>query len=266
MVTIAGSDSGGGAGIQADLKTFAAHGVHGLTAIAAVTAQNTRAVSSVHAVPIRELERQLEALTDDFPIRAVKIGMLGNAATVRAVARWLEARGPGTVVLDPVMIATSGASLLEPAAVRALRERLLPLASVVTPNVPEAEALIGRRILSPAGLDSAAAALRELTDAAVLLKGGHLPRGPVVDLLLDVHGPMTVTHPRLRLAAHGTGCTLASALAARLARGEALRPAVRRAIEFVQGALRHGYRPGRGRLVVLDPLWEIDRKPLRRRP
>ena len=257
VLTIAGSDSGGGAGIQADLKAFAAHGVHGLSAIAAVTAQNTRTVTSVHPVPVRELERQIDAVFDDFPIAAVKLGMLGNAATVRCVARALAARRPAIVVLDPVMIATSGASLLEPAAVRALRDDLLPLATVVTPNVPEAEALTGRRIASAAALQDAAAALRDLTDAAVLLKGGHLTRGPVVDLLLDDAGVLRITHERLRLSAHGTGCTLASALAARLGRGEPLRTAVRGAVRFVQGALRHGYRPGRGRLVVLDPLWRL---------
>ena len=259
VLTIAGSDSGGGAGIQADLKTFAAHRVHGLSAIAAVTAQNTRAVTSVHAVPVRELERQLDALFDDFDVAAVKIGMLGRAATVRAVARALAARRPPHVVLDPVMIATSGAALLEPDAVRALRERLLPLATLVTPNVPEAEALTGTRIANAAALEPAARALRANTDAAVLLKGGHLPRGSVVDLLLDARGVVRHVHPRLPVEAHGTGCTLSSAIAARLGRGEPLRRAVDGAIAWVHGALAHGYRPGRGRLVVLDHGWRASR-------
>lgn len=252
VLTIAGSDSGGGAGIQADLKTFAAHRVHGLTAITAVTAQNTLAVTSVHAVPVREIERQLDAVFDDFDIAAVKLGMLGDAATVRCVARALAARRPAIVVLDPVMVATSGASLLEPSAVRALRQRLLPLATVVTPNVPEAEALTGLRIAGADALAAAAAALRGDTDAAVLLKGGHLARGPVVDLLLDARGTRRYVHPRLPVRAHGTGCTLASALAARLARGTPLRRAAGDAIAYVHRALELGYRPGRGRLVVLD--------------
>lgn len=256
VLTIAGSDSGGGAGIQADLKTFAAHGVHGLSALAAVTAQNTRAVTSVHAVPIRELERQIDAVFDDFRIAVVKIGMLGTAAAVRCVARAISAHRPPLVVLDPVMISTSGATLLPAAAVRALRARLLPLATIVTPNLPEAYALSGVRIAGAAGLEPAARALRELTSAAVLLKGGHLPRGPIVDLLLDDVGVTRMTHERLRVSAHGTGCTLASAIAARLARGESLRVAVDGAVAYVAGALRHGYRPGRGRLVVLDHLWE----------
>jgi len=255
-LTIAGSDSGGGAGIQADLKTFAAHDVHGLSALAAVTAQNTRAVTSVHAVPIRELERQIDAVFDDFPITVVKIGMLGTAAAVRCVARAIKARRPALVVLDPVMISTSGATLLPPAAVRALREDLLPLATLVTPNLPEARALTGVRVAGPAGLEPAARALREMTNAAALLKGGHLTRGPIVDLLLDDAGVMRMTHERLRVVAHGTGCTLASAIAARLSRGDSLRVAVRGAIRYVAGALRHGYRPGRGRLVVLDHFWD----------
>ena len=257
VLTIAGSDSGGGAGIQADLKTFAAHRVHGLSAIAAVTAQNTRAVTSVHAVPIRELERQLAAVFADFRVAAVKIGMLGSAAAVRAVARAIAARRPAHVVLDPVMIATSGAMLLPASAVKALRNELMPLATLVTPNVPEARALTGRRIADAAALESAARALREVTDAAALVKGGHLERGPVVDLLLDDEGVLRTTHPRLKLSAHGAGCTLASAIAARLAHGATLRAAVAGAIAYVAGALAHGYRPGRGRLVILDPLWEL---------
>ncbi len=257
VLTIAGSDSGGGAGIQADLKTFAAFGVHGTSAIAAVTAQNTRAVTSVHAVPPRELARQIDAVFDDFAVAAVKIGMLGNAATVRAVVRALTLRRPAIVVLDPVMIATSGAALLEPDAVRALRDRLMPLASVVTPNVPEAEALTGLAIRDPEALAAAASALRACGAGAVLLKGGHLPHGPVTDLLVDSRGTTRYTHRRLALDAHGTGCTLASALAARLARGDGLRRAARTAVEYVHGALRHGYRPGRGRLVVLDHFWRM---------
>ncbi|HVF34350.1 MAG TPA: bifunctional hydroxymethylpyrimidine kinase/phosphomethylpyrimidine kinase [Candidatus Saccharimonadia bacterium] len=257
VLTIAGSDSGGGAGIQADLKTFAAHGVHGLSALAAVTAQNTRAVTSVHAVPIRELGHQLDAVFDDFRVAAIKIGMLGSAAAVRAVARAIAARRPANVVLDPVMIATSGAMLLPPAAVKALRDELMPLATLVTPNVPEAQALTGLRIADAAGLEAAAYALREMTDAAALVKGGHLARGPILDVLLDDDGVMRTTHPRLKLSAHGTGCTLASAVAARLAKRTPLRGAVAGAIAYVAGALAHGYRPGRGRLVVLDHLWEL---------
>ncbi|MGH8125682.1 MAG: bifunctional hydroxymethylpyrimidine kinase/phosphomethylpyrimidine kinase, partial [Rhodanobacteraceae bacterium] len=168
-LTIAGSDSGGGAGIQADLKTFAALGVHGASAITALTAQNTRGVTAVHPVPTKHLQAELNAVFDDFRIGAVKTGMLGDARTVRCVARELARRRPRCLVVDPVMIATSGARLLDKGAVRVLIERLIPLAGVLTPNLPEAEALTGITIKSARDGERAAAMLRGLGAQAVLL-------------------------------------------------------------------------------------------------
>jgi hydroxymethylpyrimidine/phosphomethylpyrimidine kinase len=255
VLTIAGSDSGGGAGIQADLRTFSAHGLHGLTAIAAVTAQNTRSVTDVHVVPPASIEAQVDAVFDDFSIAAVKIGMLGNLATVRAVARALARHRPAHVVLDPVMVASSGASLLDAGAVGDLVDRLLPLATAITPNVPEAELLLGRKIRTAEEAEAAAHALHDLGAEAVLLKGGHLAGRTVVDVLYDGSQVHTHTHPRLKVSGHGTGCTLASAIASRLALGEALPEAVDGAIDYVHGALRHAWRPGRGSVSVLDHFW-----------
>ncbi|WP_374013480.1 bifunctional hydroxymethylpyrimidine kinase/phosphomethylpyrimidine kinase [Pseudoxanthomonas koreensis] len=253
VLTIAGSDSGGGAGIQADLKTFAAHGVHGLSALAALTAQHTRGVTAVHVPPLEFLDAQIDACFEDFRIGAVKLGMLASAPVIETVARALQRHRPAQVVVDPVMVATSGARLLAEDALDALRTRLLPLATVLTPNLPEAELLLGTPITDLDGMTSAAAALRALGAPAVLLKGGHLPgTGEVVDILADAGGEQRSAHPRLRLDAHGTGCTLASAVAANLARGLHLRAACAAAVEYVHAALRGGYRPGRGEVVVLD--------------
>ena len=252
-LTIAGSDSGGGAGIQADLKTFAAHGVHGLSALAALTAQHTRGVTAVHLPPTGFLDAQIDACFEDFRIGAVKLGMLASAGVIEAVARALERHRPPQVVVDPVMVATSGARLLEADALDALRTRLLPLATVITPNLPEAELLLGCRIEDPVGMSQAAAALRALGAPAVLLKGGHLADGgAVVDILVDDQGEQRTTHTRLDLDAHGTGCTLASAVAANLARSLPLRAACAAAADYVHAALAGGYRPGRSAVVVLD--------------
>lgn len=250
-LTIAGSDSGGGAGIQADLKTFHAHRTHGLSAITAVTAQNTRGVAAVHKVPDKHVRAQLDALFEDFPVAAVKIGMLGDAATTRLVARLMQARRPPWLVLDPVMIATSGARLLEDAAVHAMIDELLPLADILTPNLPEAEALLGRRVVHPEDFDAAGAALRDMGAAGVLLKGGHAPGREVVDRFYDARGVMSLRHPRLEREGHGTGCTLSSAITARLARGARPRQAVRGATAYVHRALRAAYLPGGGGLHVL---------------
>jgi len=256
-LTIAGSDSGGGAGIQADLKTFAAHGVHGLSAIAALTAQHTRGVNAVHVPPAGFLRAQIDACFDDFAIGAVKLGMLANAGAIAATADALRAHQPAYVVLDPVMVATSGARLLEADALDALRTRLLPLAAVLTPNLPEAELLLGRAIPDRDAMREAAVALRAMGAGAVLLKGGHLPSGAdsntdVVDVFVDAEGLREIAHPRLPLEAHGTGCTLASAAAAQLCRGLPVFEACREAADYVHRALRGGYRPGRGEAVVLD--------------
>ncbi|MGH8232840.1 MAG: bifunctional hydroxymethylpyrimidine kinase/phosphomethylpyrimidine kinase [Rhodanobacteraceae bacterium] len=250
-LTVAGSDSGGGAGIQADLKTFAALGVHGVSAITALTAQNTRGVNAVHVVPAKHLRAELDAVFDDFDIVAVKTGMLGDARTVRCVARELARRMPRWIVVDPVMIATSGARLLDESAVRVLVEQLIPLADVLTPNLPEAEALAGIEIQTARDGERAAIILRDLGANAVLLKDGHGHGREVVDRWFDTRGSFEVRNPRLPFDAHGTGCTLSSAVAAQLARGATPRVAARHAIAFVQRALGNAYVPGTTPLRVL---------------
>jgi len=252
-LTIAGSDSGGGAGIQADLKTFAAHRVHGLSAIAALTAQNTRGVSAVHVPDVGFLRAQIDACFEDFDVGAVKLGMLANGAVIAAVADALEKYRPRHVVLDPVMVATSGARLLEPDALDALRHRLLPLASVITPNLPEAELLLGRPIASRAAMRDALDGLRGLGARAVLLKGGHLHAGDeVFDLFADAGGVREIAHPRLPIEVHGTGCTLASAVAANLCLGLDLADACAAAGDYVHAGLKLAYRPGLGGVFVID--------------
>lgn len=252
-LTIAGSDSGGGAGIQADLKTFAAHGVHGLSAIAALTAQHTRGVTAVHVPPVGFLRAQIDACFDDFDIAAVKLGMLANAQVIDAVADALESHKPRYIVLDPVMVATSGAKLLEDDALDALRTRLLPLASIVTPNIPEAELLAGMRISDAASAMEAMRTLRMMGATALLLKGGHLDEGDaVIDRYADAVSDTAFMHARLPLEAHGTGCTLASAIAANLCLGLAMPAAAQAASDYVERALRLGYRPGRSNIAVLD--------------
>lgn len=255
-LTIAGSDSGGGAGVQADLKTFAAHGVHGLSAIAALTAQNTRGVSAVHVPPLAFLRAQLEALFSDFRVDAVKLGMLASAQVITLVAEELARRAPPFIVLDPVMVASSGARLLESSALGALSTQLLPLASIVTPNLPEAELLLGREIADEQAADDAVEALLALGARAVLLKGGHMPGGrELVDRFATAGERTRFVHARLPLEGHGTGCTLASAIAANLCRGLTLREACAEASDYVHGALRGAYRPGQSELAVLDHFW-----------
>lgn len=254
-LTIAGSDSGGGAGIQADLKTFAAHRVHGLSAIAALTAQHTRGVTAVHVPDTGFLRAQIDACLDDFRVGSIKLGMLANAEVIHVVADALSRRPCIQVVLDPVMVATSGARLLEPSALDALRTRLLPLATVTTPNLPEAELLLGHPIRGLAGMEAACRELLSVGARAVLLKGGHLQDmdlTEVVDLLADGSTLHQISHPRLALEAHGTGCTLASAIAANLALGQSLPVACSGAADYVHRALLAGYRPGRGDVAVLD--------------
>jgi hydroxymethylpyrimidine/phosphomethylpyrimidine kinase len=250
-LTIAGSDSGGGAGIQADLKTFHAHGVHGLSGIAAITSQNTRGVTAVHPVPLAHIRSQLDAVFDDFPVAAVKTGMLGNAATVRLVAKALRQHKPKWVVIDPVMISTSGSRLLDEDAIEAVIQQLIPLADILTPNLPEAEALLGHPLRTAKQLAEAGHALLALGARGVLLKGGHGRGNEVVDRYMDARGTMEIRHTRLAREGHGTGCTLASAIAAELAKGATPRQAVRRAIAYVQRALKNGYQPGRGSAYVL---------------
>ena len=254
-LTIAGSDSGGGAGIQADLKTFAAHGIHGLSAISALTAQHTRGVTAVHVPPVEFLRAQIDACFDDFSIGAVKLGMLASAEVIHAVADALQAHQPPHLVVDPVMVATSGARLLEESALDAMRSRLLPAASLLTPNIPEAELLLGRRIATAADAEDALDALLALGAGAVLLKGGHLDEGEeVVDRYVDATTRTTFRGPRLQVDGHGTGCTLASAIAARLCLGLPLPDACTAAVAYVREALREGTRPGRSEVLVLGHL------------
>lgn len=251
VLSIAGSDSGGGAGIQADLKTFAAHGVHGLSAIAALTAQNTRGVHAIHVPPAAFLQAQLDALFGDFDIRAVKIGMLANARIIDSVADALEKHRAGHVVLDPVMVSSSGHALLDPRAVNRLTRRLLPLATVLTPNVDEAALLLAHPIASDEDAEAALAELLALGANAVLLKGGHLPGKTVIDRLSTGKAQHQFEHPRLRISGHGTGCTLASAIAANLALGMKLPTACAKAADYVHAALKLAYSPGKGGLSIL---------------
>jgi hydroxymethylpyrimidine/phosphomethylpyrimidine kinase len=255
-LTIAGSDSGGGAGIQADLKAFAAHGVHGLSAIAALTAQHTRGVTAVHVPPVEFLRAQIDACFEDFNIGAVKLGMLATAEVIHAVADALEAHAARRLVLDPVMVATSGARLLAEDALDALRTRLLPRADLLTPNIPEAELLAGMTIGNAEQAEAALERLLSMGARAVLLKGAHLDEGAqVVDRYREAGSPATVfMHARLPIEGHGTGCTLASAAAANLCLGLPVAQATAAAVAYVGRALRQGYRPGQGQALVLDHL------------
>jgi hydroxymethylpyrimidine/phosphomethylpyrimidine kinase len=242
VLSIAGSDSGGGAGIQADLKTIAALGCFGMTAITALTAQNTLGVRSIHAVPLTILADQIDAVVEDIGVDAVKIGMLHSAETVRTVADALRRHRLDPVVLDPVMIATSGAVLIDQAAVDVLVHELFPRAAVVTPNLDEAALLVGRALRSEADMEAAARELLARGARAVLLKGGHLEGDTVSDLLLAKDTPaLWMRGPRIASPnTHGTGCTLSSAIASHLALGATLPEAVQRAREFVRGALAAG--------------------------
>lgn len=252
VLTIAGSDSGGGAGIQADLATFAAFGVHGLCAITAVTAQNTRGVTAIRTLEAGILRAQLDAVFSDFRVGAIKLGMLATPTLVRTVAATLQRHPRIPVVLDPVLVATTGAHLATDDLVGAIQRHLLARADLVTPNLPEAAALLG---LPEQRLPERLHTARELLDLgarAVLLKGGHARGAQVEDLLLGGSTMRRFRHARIRGRAHGTGCTLSSAIAASLALGATLDAAVASGIDYVQRALRHGYRPGRGDLRVLD--------------
>jgi hydroxymethylpyrimidine/phosphomethylpyrimidine kinase len=251
VLTIAGSDSGGGAGIQADLKTFAALECYGMSAITALTAQNTIGVSAIHPLPPEFAAAQIAAVFEDIGADAVKIGMLYSAGLIRAVAEQLRRYKARNIVLDPVMVAQSGDRLLEDDAVGAIREELMPLADVVTPNVPEAEVLSGRRIGGIADMKAAAGDLARYGSASVLVKGGHLEAADSSDLLYLCRENRLVTFPAERIATrntHGTGCTLSAAIAAHLARGEDLESAVRQAKIYITAALRAGagYRLGQG--------------------
>ncbi|MBZ0113956.1 MAG: bifunctional hydroxymethylpyrimidine kinase/phosphomethylpyrimidine kinase [Thermoanaerobaculia bacterium] len=237
LLTIAGSDSGGGAGIQADLKTFAAHGVYGMSVITAVTAQNTQAVTGVHLVPPEVVALQIDAVFSDLGVDAIKIGMLGNRALIEVVADRLRVWSGPPVVLDPVMVAKSGDALLADDAVSALLESLVPLATLITPNLPEAERLAGFEISSAADRVRAGEELSRL-GPAVLIKGGHGGGAELLDLLVSSRGVRRFVHSRIDTrSTHGTGCTLSSAIAARLGRGDELEAAVAGGIGYLQGAI-----------------------------
>lgn len=256
-LTIAGSDSGGGAGIQADLKTFAAHRVYGTSAITAVTAQNTLGVVMWQALPADLVTAQIEAIAGDIPPDAVKIGMLANAAIAEAVAAAVEGLELPHVVLDPVMIAKGGDRLLEEDAVRTLRAELLPKAHVVTPNVPEAEVLAAMRIASVEDMRRAARAIHRLGPRTVIVKGGHLDGPESVDVIVSAAEEYEVSRPRVRSrSTHGTGCTYSSAIAANLAAGLADRAAIERAREYLDGAIRHAPGIGQGH-GPLDHMWRV---------
>jgi hydroxymethylpyrimidine/phosphomethylpyrimidine kinase len=246
-LTIAGSDSGAGAGIQADLKTFAAHGVYGTSAIAALTAQNTLGVTGVHVVPDDFVTAQIEAVVSDFGCDAVKTGMLANATIVEAVAAAVESLELPNLVVDPVMVAKSGAHLLDEEAAHALRWTLIRLARVVTPNIPEAEVLAKMTITSVDDMREAARRIAMLKPAAVVIKGGHLAGPEVIDILLEGGNFHEWIGPRIEGPnTHGTGCTFASAIAAHLARGATVKEAVPAAKEYVEGAMRLGIPLGKG--------------------
>jgi hydroxymethylpyrimidine/phosphomethylpyrimidine kinase len=252
-VTIAGSDSGGGAGIQADLKTFAALGVYGACAIAALTAQNTRGVFAIHDVPADFIVQQIDAVFSDLDVSAVKIGMLSRTETIIAVAAALEKHKARNLVLDPVMVATSGDRLLAEAAVTALRDGLIPHALVITPNLPEAAALLGASIArDESDMEEQARALLALGARNVLLKGGHGAGEDSVDLLVGQGDVIRLSAKRVATKnTHGTGCTLSSAIAAGLAKGFDLTSAVRDAKAYVTAAIAaadeltvgHGHGP-----------------------
>jgi hydroxymethylpyrimidine/phosphomethylpyrimidine kinase len=246
VLAIAGSDSGGGAGIQADIKTITALGGYAASAITALTAQDTKGVHGIHDVPAAFVRRQIEAVLKDIGADAIKIGMVHRADIIDAIADAIESLAKDTpLVVDPVMVAKGGAKLLDPTASHALKARLIVHATVLTPNIPEAEALTGLTAIDAASLTQAAAMLLTLGPRAVLLKGGHLPGDVVRDVLVTNDGAEVFESPRIASAAtHGTGCTLASAIATGLAQGLSLRDAVLRARAFVVEAMRAA--PGLG--------------------
>ena len=257
VLTIAGSDSGGGAGIQADLKTFLAHGVHGMSAITAVTVQNSIGVQGFYELEPRAVYEQIESVATDIGVDATKTGMLASAAIVEAVADACERFALPNLVVDPVAASKHGDPLLRPEAVRALRERLLPLAAVATPNVGEVRLLTGVQVRGRGDLEAAARAVHELGPRWVLAKGGHLPGDQAVDLLWDGTDGIELVAPRVDTPhTHGTGCTLASAIAANLAVGLDMVAAVRAAKRYLSGAIAGAFPLGKG-IGPTDHAWRF---------
>jgi hydroxymethylpyrimidine/phosphomethylpyrimidine kinase len=247
-LTIAGSDSSGGAGIQADLKTFAAQGVYGASVITALTAQNTRGVSGIHPVPADFVTAQIDAVFGDLDVRAVKIGMAAQRATIDAIAAGLARWKPKHVVLDPVMVATSGDRLLAADAVEGLRTKLIPQASLITPNLPEAAALLAEPLATgEAAIKRQGERLLAMGCPAVLIKGGHGQGAESIDYLITNGGSIALAAPRIATKnTHGTGCSLSSAIAAGLAKGEDLEAAVRQAKDWISAAIAAADRLGVG--------------------
>lgn len=251
VLTIAGSDSGGGAGIQADLKTIAANGCYGMSVITALTAQNTKGVFGIHPVPVDFVQQQLQVVLSDIGSDAIKIGMLFSSELIEMIAAELKSLATDNIVLDPVMVAQSGDKLLRDEAVAALKTTLIPVANLITPNLPEASVLLGRQITTSEELKDAAVELSELGCANVLIKGGHLEEGDCDDLLYMAETGEFRTYAVKRIETnnnHGTGCTLSSAIAAGLAKGLSVDAAVAAGKEYITGAIRSGadYRIGGG--------------------
>ena len=256
-LTIAGSDSGGGAGIQADLKTFAACGVYGTSAITAVTAQNTLGVTAWEPVSTELVIAQIEAVAGDIPPAAVKTGMLATAAIVEAVSAAIEGLDLPNLVVDPVMVAKGGDRLLRDDAVAAMKTHLFRLAEVLTPNIPEAEALTGMRITSVDDMLAAARRIREMGPRVVIVKGGHAASHESVDVVCLPHQEFELRGPRIATVhTHGTGCTFASAIAAHLALGRPLEEAIREARTYLEGAIRHAPGLGAGQ-GPLNHFWRL---------
>jgi hydroxymethylpyrimidine/phosphomethylpyrimidine kinase len=256
-LSIAGSDSGAGAGIQADIKTFAAHNVYGLTAITAITAQNTLGVSSYQALPADLVTAQIEAVVSDFGVHAAKTGMLPTAAIVESVAAAVTDLEIPLLVVDPVMIATSGDRLLDDEAMAAMKSELFSRALVVTPNVPEAEALTGIEIRSDSNRREAARVIASFGARNVIIKGGHLPTSNISDLLYDGHDFHDFHNERVQGAStHGTGCSFAAAITSHLALGQSLPDAIRMAQRYIAGAIRHARGLGHGQGPI-DHFWAL---------
>ncbi len=258
VLTIAGSDSGGGAGIEADLKTMTALGCFGMAAITAITAQNTRGVFGIHDIPPEEVARQIDVVLEDIGADAAKTGMLSSTAIIRAVAQALRRRPIERLVVDPVMVAKSGDALLREDARDALIAELLPLAHIVTPNLPEAEVLAGMHISDAASMRRAAERIQALGPRYVLLKGGHLEEPEATDWLFDGDAMQSFSAPRIPTKnTHGTGCTFSAAIACHLASGASAPDAVAHAKEYLSGAIRHSFPLGTGH-GPLNHMWKFE--------
>ncbi|HYF83680.1 MAG TPA: bifunctional hydroxymethylpyrimidine kinase/phosphomethylpyrimidine kinase [Clostridia bacterium] len=246
VLTIAGSDSSGGAGIQADLKTFSAHGVYGMSVITAVTAQNTQGVLAVQDISVELISKQIEAIFEDIRVDGLKIGMASQISTINTIGEGLRFYKPSNIVLDPVMVSKSGYHLLQPEAMKALVDILLPLATVVTPNIPEAEVITGIKINSIAEMEKAARAIHKMGSRNVLVKGGHL-ENEATDILFDGINFTYLKNRRIDTKnTHGTGCTLSAAIASNLAIGYSIEEAITKAKEYITVAIENSLSIGKG--------------------